>query len=224
MEGVEDLMRITWHGHSCFEIEGNKLSVVTDPHDGKSIGISPPLAVADLVLVSHDHFDHNKASAVSSESSTIVTSPGPFQLKSVSGKGIQVYHDEVEGVSRGKNIIFFFELNGYRFCHLGDLGHLPSEEVFQEIGAVDFLFIPVGGVFTLDAKKASIITRKLKPRVVVPMHYKDGSLSLPIKPVNDFLEEMKDWSLFKVGKAIDFEEDDIETGTIWLFALEMFSP
>lgn len=217
------MIRITWHGHSCFEIEGNDISVVTDPHDGKSIGISPPSAVADLVLISHDHFDHNKASAVSSDSSTIITTPGPFKLKDVVGKGIQVYHDEVEGVSRGKNNISVFELGGYRFCHLGDLGHVPSDEVFEEIGKVDFLFTPVGGTFTLDAKKASTIIRKLQPRVAVPMHYKVGSLSLPIKPVDGFLEEMKDWSLFKVGKAIDFQEDDIETGTIWLFALEMFS-
>ena len=211
-------MRITWHGHACFEIE-NTFSTVTDPHDGKSIGISPPTAVAELVLMSHDHFDHNKVSAVADDSATVIDKEGPFQYKDIKGKGTQFYHDEHEGESRGKNIIFSFEQNGFSFCHMGDLGHVLPEEIIKEIGKLDFLFIPVGGIFTVDAKKAALITNMLMPEVVVPMHFKIGSLSLPISPVDDFLKEMKDWSVFKVGKAIDFEREDIDSKTIWLFSM-----
>jgi len=214
----EDRMRITWHGHACFEIE-NSFSTVTDPHDGKSIGISPPTAIAELVLMSHDHFDHNKASAVSDDPVSIINTEGPFEYKDLKGRGIQVYHDEVMGESRGKNIIFCFEQHGFSFCHMGDLGHIPSDEIMKAIGKRDFLFIPVGGVFTVDARKAAMITNMLKPEVVIPMHFKTGSLSLPISPVDGFLQEMKDWSVFKVGKAIDFERVDIDTRTIWLFTL-----
>ena len=89
----EDIVRITWHGHACFEIE-NVHILVTDPHDGKSIGISPPAAVADLVLVSHDHFDHNKVSSVSDDSTKLINTAGPFEFGAVRGKGIQVFHDD----------------------------------------------------------------------------------------------------------------------------------
>jgi len=102
---------------------------------------------------------------------------------------------------------------------MGDLGHIPSPETIQEIGKIDFLFIPVGGVYTLDRKKAGKITRMIGPEVVVPMHFKTGGLSLPISPVDGFLEELGDWSVFKVGKAIDFERHDMDSMTIWLFSL-----
>jgi len=211
-------MKIVWHGHACFEIL-NSISVVTDPHDGKSIGIHPPTASADLVLVSHHHFDHNKVNTVVEGDYKVVDTPGAFEYRDVKGRGIEAYHDELKGESRGKNIIFRFEMDGFVFCHMGDLGHVPSEEILKEIGEVDFLFIPVGGVYTVDGKKAAKITRLISPKVVIPMHFKVGNLSLPISTAEEFLNEMKDWSLFNVGKAIDFERGDVEEKTIWLFSL-----
>ncbi|MFW6144812.1 MAG: MBL fold metallo-hydrolase, partial [Candidatus Natronoplasma sp.] len=89
-------MRIRWHGHACFEI-GDDNIIVTDPHDGKSIGISPPKVEGDIILVSHDHYDHNAVREVDKEESTIVNEPGEKEVNGVKIKGIRSYHDKSEG-------------------------------------------------------------------------------------------------------------------------------
>ena len=101
-------MRIIWHGHSCFEIK-DTVTVVTDPHDGKSIGIKTPLVKADIVLVTHDHFDHNCVRIVRGDPS-VIRDPGERSLRGVQINGVSTFHDLESGARRGRNIVYHFEL------------------------------------------------------------------------------------------------------------------
>ncbi|HDD56909.1 MAG TPA: Zn-dependent hydrolase, partial [Thermoplasmatales archaeon] len=147
------MLQIRWHGHACFEIT-NDITIVTDPHDGKSIGLPTPSVKGDIILVSHDHYDHNSVKTVEKEGSIVVRDLGKKTIRGIEIEGIESFHDEERGAKRGKNIIFKFKVDGITFCHLGDLGHVPDEELLEKIGKVDVLFIPVGGTFTIDADSA----------------------------------------------------------------------
>ena len=212
------MLQIRWHGHSCFGIT-NEITLVTDPHDGKSIGIHEPNVTGDIVLVSHDHYDHNSVKSVEKEGAKIITDTRKRNIANVEIKGIESFHDGCRGEKRGNNIIYKFTMEGITFCHMGDLGHDLDEDTVQKIGDVDILFIPIGGTFTLDAKQAWRIIKKVKPRIAVPMHYKIGGLSLPITGIEPFLEESK-YEILKVGNEIDIEKEDLpEEPEIWTFTL-----
>lgn len=212
------MLQIRWHGHSCFGIT-NEITLVTDPHDGKSIGIHAPNVTGDIVLVSHDHYDHNSVKSVEKEGSKVITDTRKRNIANVEIKGIESFHDGCRGEKRGDNIIYKFTMKDITFCHMGDLGHDLDEEAVQKIGDVDILFIPIGGTFTLDAKQAWRIIKKVKPRIAVPMHYKIGGLSLPITGIEPFLEE-SNYEILKVGNEIDIEKEDLpEEPEIWTFTL-----
>ncbi len=212
-------MRVRWHGHACFEIDNEKI-IITDPHDGKSIGISPPQVEGDIILVSHDHFDHNAVRLVDHEDSEIVKTAGEKKFGDVEIEGIQSYHDKAEGKKRGENIIYRFEANSTSFCHLGDLGHIPSDEIISQIGDVDFLFIPVGGTFTIGPKEAEKVVSMIEPKIAVPMHYKMGGLSLDIRGVEPFLSRYPEEKIHKIGVELDFIQQDLPEETeVWVFSL-----
>ncbi len=213
-------LRLRWHGHSCFEVATDEIVVVTDPHDGKSIGIPPPKVRADVVLVSHDHFDHAAARTVEKPGSTVVlretgTGPGGF-----SAHGVPTFHDQNGGQSRGRNTAFVFTLGGVTFCHLGDLGHELGPEQLQQIGRVDVLFVPIGGVFTMDAPAAWRTVKAVGPRVAVPMHYRVGGLSLSINNLQPFLDIVEDpEAIVRVGSEVEFSGADLDEGLlVWVFA------
>jgi L-ascorbate metabolism protein UlaG (beta-lactamase superfamily) len=213
-------MKIRWHGHACFEV-ANGETVVTDPHDGKSIGLPTPRVKADIVLVSHNHSDHNSVRTVKGSSSRVYEKPGKFTDGRLEFNGIQSFHDDVGGQKRGTVVIFKWAAEGIRLCHLGDLGCLLSERELAEIGEVDILFVPVGDVFTLDAARAWQVIRELNPLVAVPMHYRVGGLSFSIKTLDPFLSEARGKAdVVNVGNEIEFERADLpEKLTAWVFSL-----
>ena len=212
-------MRIRWHGHACFEIAGSSI-VVTDPHDGKSIGIRPPKASADVVLVSHDHFDHNCSRVVEGADTSVIAEPVMTVERGVRVEGVEAAHDDQGGAKRGKVTLFRFELDGVSFCHLGDLGHMLDDVQADRLAGVDFLFVPVGNVFTIGPEKAKQLVERLAPKVAVPMHYRTPGLSLSIRPVQDFLGLVEENRTVKVGNEIEFTSDDLpRAGTdIWVFS------
>lgn len=213
-------MRIRWHGHACFEIEGS-VKVVTDPHDGKSLGIAPPDAEADLVLISHDHFDHNCAEVVRGKDTCVVTKPVMTVEKGVRIEGLTASHDSSGGSKRGQVTMFKFELDGTTFCHLGDLGHKLDEETVERIGLLDFLFVPVGDVFTIGPNIAKQVVDELGPRVAIPMHYRVPGLGLSLKGVDSFLALCEKTQIMKVGNEVEFAMEDLpEKGTteVWVFS------
>ena len=212
------MLEIRWHGHSCFEIS-NEVTVVTDPHDGKSIGIPTPFVKADIVFVSHDHFDHNSTKTVSDEKTIIISEKRKRTIHNINIRGMQTYHDTCQGEKRGENIVFIFTIEQITFAHLGDLGHLLDEKQIQSLGSIDILFIPVGGTYTLDGEKAGELIKKIQPRIVVPMHYKIEGLSLPLAQVDDFLSKTN-YDVIKVGNQIDIEHEDLpKNPEIWVFTL-----
>jgi L-ascorbate metabolism protein UlaG (beta-lactamase superfamily) len=212
------MLQIRWHGHACWEIT-NDLTLVTDPHDGKSIGIPAPNVAGDIILVSHDHYDHNSVKSVDKEGSKVVTDERKRTISDIEIRGIESFHDEDMGSKRGSNIIYKFVMDEISFCHLGDLGHDIDDETVQKIGYVDILFIPIGGTFTIDADGALKIVNKIKPKITIPMHYKVGGLSLPISGLDPFLEK-NDIKVLKVGNEIDIEKDDLPSEPeIWTFTL-----
>jgi len=183
-------MKVKWLGHSCFLItsEGGT-RLITDPYTvGAGINYSAIRESADVVTVSHEHGDHNNVSAVPGKPQVIKGS-GTKNAAGIEFKGIATYHDDSRGREKGANTVFCFTIDGIRLCHLGDLGHLLSQEQVASIGAVDILFIPVGGFFTIDAAAASEVCQQLKPKVIIPMHYRTPRCDYPISTVDSFLKE-----------------------------------
>jgi L-ascorbate metabolism protein UlaG (beta-lactamase superfamily) len=213
------MLQIRWHGHSCFEIT-NDLTVVTDPHDGKSIGIPTPCVQGDIILLSHDHFDHSSGvKIVEKEGTKIITDGRKRTISNIEISGVESFHDENNGAKRGSNVIYKFIMDGIKFCHLGDLGHELDDATVQKISPIDILFIPVGGNFTIDDKKAWNVIKKIKPKIIIPMHYKIGGLSISIAGLDPFLDQSK-YKVIYVGNEIDIEKEDIPSEPeVWTFTL-----
>ncbi len=212
-------MMVRWHGHACFEISGSK-TVVIDPHDGKSIGIPAPYVRGDIVMVTHDHFDHNAVRVVKGTPVVLDSFVGSKEVDGIRIEGIEEDHDEVGGAKRGKISIYRIEMDGMVFVHMGDIGHIPEKSVIQRLRGADMLFIPVGNVFTVGADEAWKIAKEISPKVVVPMHYRIGGLSLSIKPINGFLKKMPEDRIIRVGNSVDFEKEDLpERMEMWVFSI-----
>ena len=141
---------------------------------------------ADIVLASHEHGDHIGGKVRGKPE--VIKKAGQKTVKGIEIRGLDTYHDTSQGRERGRNVVFCFTVDRVRICHLGDLGHELSKSQLAEIGRVDVLLVPVGGLYTIDASVASGICDSLKPRVVIPMHYKTDKLSFPIAGVDDFLK------------------------------------
>jgi L-ascorbate metabolism protein UlaG (beta-lactamase superfamily) len=120
----------------------------------------------------------------------LVTRPGEYEINGVLIIGIATFHDAQRGRSRGKNTVYLMEIDGVSICHLGDLGHVLTTEQVEEIGNVDVLLLPVGGVSTINAPLAAEVVRQLEPKAVIPMHYKTPALNRKLEGVDEFLKEM----------------------------------
>lgn len=211
-------MMVRWHGHSCFEFRDSKVRLVIDPHDGRSIGIKQPSATADIVLMTHNHYDHNAARVIKGSHTDIIGRNGLFCEKGLEVEGIPTYHDGSEGSERGCNTMYLFNIDGMRFCHCGDLGCIPDEDAISKIRGVDFLFVPTGEVFTMPLPEVRTFIEKVNPTITVPMHYRVGGLSIPITPLDDFLALIPDEAIDYIGNEIDVTEDDLsEMKECWVF-------
>ena len=201
MENKE--VTIRWFGHSCFMLS-DSVKIVTDPFD-KSVGYPLSNISADIVLVSHEHSDHNNVSAISGKPEVIKGG----QIKTVKGitfKAVKTSHGE----GRGDNYVRMWELEGIRFAHFGDLGVDLTDAQYKEIEPVDVVFIPVGGYFTIDAEQATKIINKMNPKVVIPMHYKTPVMGsrFPIATLEPFLKGKK--NVVKVGKnSVTLKKDSL---------------
>jgi L-ascorbate metabolism protein UlaG (beta-lactamase superfamily) len=181
-------MEISWLGHSCFRIRGSQATVITDPYS-PDLGYSLGKPKAHIVTVSHQHPGHSYVQGVGGDPK-LITGPGEYEISGLLIIGIATFHDGDRGNQRGKNTIYLMEIDEVSLCHLGDLGHMLTAEQVEELGSVDILLIPVGGVSTIDAPVAAEMARQLEPKVVIPMHYKTEALSWELEPVGRFLKEM----------------------------------
>jgi L-ascorbate metabolism protein UlaG (beta-lactamase superfamily) len=195
------------------------VTIVTDPHDGRSIGIPAPTVAGDIILVSHDHYDHNSVKSVEKHDSKVITDERKRTIGTIQVSGILAFHDTVHGERRGKTILFKFICDDVTFCHLGDLGHALDEKTLQQIGHIDILFIPVGGTYTIDADQAWAVIDSIKPRITIPMHYRIEGLSIPVAGIDAFLEK-NHYKLRKVGNEIDIEKNELpKDPEVWVFSL-----
>lgn len=181
-------MEITWLGHSCFRIKGKEAIVITDPCH-PSVGYSLSKLQADIVTLSHFHSGHCYTEAITSEFREI-NGPGEYELKGVFIMGIATFHDTEKGKKLGTNTVYFLEIDGMTLCHMGDIGHLPVSELAEDIGNIEVLLLPVGGVSTIGGSVAAEIVRHLSPKIVIPMHYKTPALLADLEPVDKFLKEI----------------------------------
>jgi len=182
-------MKVKWLGHASFLITSDSgTRIITDPYPvGQGLSYGEINEDADVVISSHDHFDHNNFAAVGG-SPQVVTETAPVEIGGVKFSGVASFHDTSQGSERGPNVIFTMDVDGVRICHLGDLGHPLSDQQVKDIGRVDVLLVPVGGFFTIDAKVASEVAGKLSPKVIIPMHFSNEKCQFPITGVGDFLE------------------------------------
>jgi len=169
-------MNITWYGHSCFKLQSKDTVLVTDPFD-KKIGLKPPFGAADIVTISHNHCGHNNFEVVKNNP-FVIDGAGEYEVKKITVRGINSFHDNSEGKEKGSNVIYIIEMEDLKICHLGDFGQNNfTNGQLEKIGQVDVLFVPIGGVSTIDWKSASAIINQIEPRIAIPMHYKIPGLT-----------------------------------------------
>jgi len=185
-------MIITWQGQACFKLQDKTgpegVTVVTDPFD-KSIGLKVPNFEADIITVSHQHHDHNNVAALRG-TPFVIDCAGEYDRKGVLIEGVDSFHDDKGGAERGANVIYRIEIDDISVTHLGDLGHALDNDQIEKLAGTDILLIPVGGKYTIDAKRAVEVISQIEPRIVIPMHYKVKGLALELDGVEKFIKEI----------------------------------
>lgn len=176
-------MKITYLGHSCFRFVEDNYAIVIDPFKDVE-GYKDVKTTADMVLCSHDHFDHNAVSGVKRKVSGV---DNPFSITMM-----QTFHDEKMGQDRGKNLVHIISVKDKTYVHLGDLGHVLNDKQVSYIKNCYCLFIPIGGTYTIDIEKALQVIEKVNPRIVIPMHYRNGKYGFSVlENLSDFLVKAK---------------------------------
>jgi len=205
-------MNIQYYGHSCFKITAKPagrgqedVTIFLDPFD-KSIGLRPPQGQADLVLVTHEHPDHNNVEALKGDPA-VINIPGEYSVKGVNIVGLASDHGATQHPVL--NTMFILETEDLKICHMGDLGVDLSEKQLEGIDGVDVLMIPVGGKYTIDGKKAVEMVKKIEPAIVIPMHYKISGSTVDIEDEKKFCSEMGNCPKEKVSK-LNLKKKDLE--------------
>ena len=197
-------LSIRWHGQAFFEIQSSKgVRIAIDPHAIDTFG-RKELKKVDFICLSHNHNDHTQVGVIQNGKDTktyrgLLDKKGDGKrvewnildekFKGIHVQTVGVYHDDLQGMTRGKNAIFILEVDGFRIVHLGDLGHLLTKEQIKKIGRVDILMIPIGGVYTINGSEAKKVVDQLKPRYyILPMHY-GNKMYDDLLNADEFLEE-----------------------------------
>jgi len=206
-------MKIKFLGHASFLITSDKgTKIITDPYKpgcfGGGIKYGPITEEANIVTISHEHDDHNETNIKGNPS--FVRGDGAKEVGGIKINGVPVHHDESGGKERGSNTIFNMLIDDMNVVHLGDLGHTLSAQDAEKIGSVDVLIIPVGGYFTIDAKIAEDVINTLKPKVVIPMHFKTDKCGFPIAPVEYFI---KDKEVNKIDGDLEIKKENLPAET-----------
>jgi L-ascorbate metabolism protein UlaG (beta-lactamase superfamily) len=181
-------VEIDWFGHACFRLRGREGTVITDPYS-KEIGLNFPRPRGDIVTISHDHPGHSFAQGVKGDPK-IVNGPGEYEIKNIFVTGVPTAHDKKGGKDRGKNTVYVFEMDGLTICHLGDLGHVPTQPQREAFGNINILLVPVGGVTTIGGGEAAEIVSMLEPQIVIPMHFFHSDLAFKLDQPAKFFKEM----------------------------------
>lgn len=212
-------MKIRYLGHSCFLLtESTGTRILTDPYG--DVGFKMPRVEADVVSVSHGHYDHNNVKVVGGNP-VVLDKEGQYEVGGVEIIAVKSYHDNANGAERGENLIFKFRLDGIEVCHLGDLGEECSSSLIEMLLPVHVLLIPVGGKYTIDSEQAKEYVDRIMPSIVIPMHYKSKGLSLDIDKPDAFLSEFEEEDVEETGASeIELTRDDIDEETTKIILME----
>ncbi|OPY65352.1 MAG: metal-dependent hydrolase [Syntrophorhabdus sp. PtaU1.Bin050] len=196
-------MKIKLYGHAAFKITTNSgVRIIIDPYESGSfdgaLAYGKITDEADVVLTTHDHADHNYIKDIRGKF-VHINNAGNHEVKGVKMKGVPSFHDPSKGKKLGNNLIFLIEADGLRVAHMGDIGHTLDKTSIEDLGAVDVLLVPVGGIYTIDASKAAGVMKDIKPAVTIPMHYKTAKCDVPIAGVEDFTRG--EWEVRKAGTS-----------------------
>ena len=192
-------MEITWYGRACFRLKGREASVMTDPCP-PSTGFVAGKHEVDLLTISHDHADHSYQRSISA--GLTLRRPGEYEHRNLLVTGVRTFHDGERGAQRGENVIFAVEIDGVHVCHLGDLGHLLSEEDLAELGPIDVLLVPAGGTYTITPAEAAEVVAKISPKIVIPMHFAVDGASADLMGPERFLHELAVGEPIRQPKAV----------------------
>jgi len=193
---------VRYLGHSSFFVSSVAgTSIIIDPY-GPSIPYTFPIINADIVLQTHEHADHNATFRVNGNPAIIKRTNdflAEFELpvkrteETFTFQAIPSYHDRFVGKKKGPNTIFLWYMDGLKFCHLGDLGHVLGDRELSLLGEIDVLFLPCGGGIVLTSTDAALVTSQLKAKIIFPMHYKTKETELIPwleEPVENFIEKV----------------------------------
>lgn len=201
-------MNIIWHGQTCFQIAANcgksgQVKIVIDPFSPEKIGLKLPQLEADILLVTHYYPDYDNVKAVKGSSSSqiseklgrtgpfLINDPGEYEIKEVFVRGIPALHDNPFSKERGETIIFTMEAEGMRICHLGDLNQKElTGEQLEAIGEIDILMVPIGGIYTIDAKTAVQMVSQIEAKIIIPMHYQIPRLKIKLDGLEKFFKAL----------------------------------
>lgn len=212
-------MKIQWLGHSSFRIvDSEGTSIVTDPYHSY-VGYSMPNVACDAVTISHNHDDHNYVKAVKG-SPVIFDKKGEFKISNIKIKNTYAYHDNEKGEKRGKVLVFKIKIDGISVCHFGDIGEDCNSSLIDLLVPINILFIPVGGIYTIDAVQAKKYIEKIKPNIVIPMHFKSKNCVFDIANLEQFLVLFnKDEVVYLNSDVVEFTRNDFncESTKIYVF-------
>jgi L-ascorbate metabolism protein UlaG (beta-lactamase superfamily) len=192
-------MEITWYGRACFRLKGREATVITDPCP-PSTGFVAGKHEVDLLTISHAHPDHAYTRSITA--GLTLTRPGEYEYRDLLVTGVRAFHDGERGQQRGENMVFAVEIDGVHVCHLGDLGHLLSEEQLAELGPIDVLLVPVGGETTITPAEAAEVVAQVSPKIVIPMHFATDGASADLLGPERFLHELAVSEPIRQPKAV----------------------
>lgn len=202
---MEVCMQITWHGHSCFQVETDQGNFVFDPYKDHSVpGLAPLFLHTNMVLTSHNHADH------CGDENVRILYICPFQMEC-----LYTYHDDQKGALRGINKIFIIYAEGMRIAHLGDLGCDLTDDEVTRLKNCDVVMIPVGGHYTIDYRMAHHILSRITPRIIIPMHYRSERFGYPVlDTVDRFLKESQNIVYYPTDTITITKETESQTAVL----------
>lgn len=203
-------MEIKYLGHASFLIKSKTARLITDPFDPAMVGFRFPKTEADIVTISHHHHDHDNSKAIEGNP-LIIDMPGEFEKNGIRVFGYKGYHDKKKGQERGEVTLYKFEADEISLLHCGDLGEIPQQSAIDEIGKVDILFVPVGGIATINSNEAVELIKEFEPSIVIPMHYNstrhNQKVFAQFAPISDFLKKVGAENTVPIQKLIVKKED-----------------
>ncbi len=179
-------MKLQYLGHASFRLISEMgTTVVTDPYSAAMVGFEMTPVRCDVITVSHHHQDHDCTDGIIGDPA-VLDEEVSLAADDIAIESVATYHDDVKGAKRGNNLVFMFLVDGIKVVHMGDIG-CYDEAVADRIRDCDVLLIPVGGTFTVDAVGAKQYVDAVKPRIVIPMHYRTSEHNFNVDGVDKFL-------------------------------------